>query len=53
MRLFRPSDHRILLVDQDPEILRLLGASLRNEGYRVLEADTVARALAIANEWLP
>jgi len=53
MRLFRPSDHRILLVDQDPEILRLLGASLRNEGYRVLEADTVARALAIANEWMP
>ena len=37
----------ILIVDDDPTLLRLLGMLLRQEGYRVLAADSAERALAL------
>jgi len=37
----------ILIVDDDPTLLRLLGILLREEGYRVVAADSGERALAL------
>jgi CheY-like chemotaxis protein len=37
----------ILLVDDDPSVRRSLGRLLRATGYDVLDADTMAQALAI------
>jgi two-component system response regulator GlrR len=37
----------ILIVDDDPTLLRLLGILLREEGFRVLSADSAERALAL------
>lgn len=37
----------ILIVDDDPTLLRLLGMLLRQEGYRVLAVDSAERALAL------
>jgi len=37
----------ILIVDDDPTLLRLLGILLREEGYRVIAADSGERALAL------
>jgi len=37
----------VLIVDDDPTLLRLLGILLREEGYRVLSADGAERALAL------
>ena len=31
---------RILIVDDDPALLRLLSLRLRHEGHEVIEADT-------------
>jgi len=39
---------RILIVDDDPVLLRLLGMRLTAEGYRVTEAESGERALALA-----
>src|SRR5688572_11209885 len=42
----------ILLVDDDPEIRQLIGAFLRNHGFRIAEAGGGAEMdRAIANEW--
>lgn len=37
----------ILIVDDDPTLLRLLGIVLREEGYSVLSADSAEKALAM------
>ena len=37
----------ILIVDDDPTLLKLLGILLREEGYRVLAADSGEQALAL------
>ncbi len=37
----------ILIVDDDPTLLRLLGMLLRQEGFRVVAADGAERALAL------
>jgi two-component system response regulator GlrR len=42
-----PSAATILIVDDDPTLLRLLGILLREEGFRVLAADGGAQALAL------
>lgn len=44
---------RILLVDDDTQMLRLIGHHLRREGYEVLTADSSAEGLAIALEHTP
>jgi two-component system response regulator GlrR len=38
---------KILIVDDDPTLLRLLGLLLRQEGHEVVAADSGARALAL------
>jgi len=40
-------DATVLIVDDDPTLLRLLGILLREEGYRVVAADSGERALAL------
>jgi two-component system, NtrC family, response regulator GlrR len=43
---------KILIVDDDPTLLRLLGLLLRQEGHEVVAADSGARALALLQtEW--
>jgi two-component system response regulator GlrR len=43
----RPAASTILIVDDDPTLLRLLGILLREEGFRVLAADSAEQALAL------
>jgi PAS domain S-box-containing protein len=43
-------DETILLVEDEPAILNMAALMLRKQGYTVLTADTVARALAVAGE---
>lgn len=38
---------RILIVDDDPQLLRLLGLRLRSEGFDVVEAPSGAKALSL------
>ena len=44
---------RVLVVDDDPAILRLLHLNLELEGYDVLVAEDGRRAIALAREHLP
>src|SRR6188474_2278751 len=44
---------RILIVDDDPTLLRLLALRLVNEGHEVLEAASGAAALAVLDQGLP
>lgn len=48
-----PSDRRVLVIDDDPVILRAYGQRLRAEGYEVGTASDGASAVAIAvqQEW--
>ena len=41
---------RVLLVDDEPNLLRLLGAVLRSGGFQVTAATSSAAALALADE---
>jgi two-component system response regulator GlrR len=43
----------VLIVDDDPTLLRLLGILLREEGYRVAAADSGERALALLHAERP
>ncbi len=45
--------YRILLVDDEEDILEVLSFNLRQEGYRVWEADTGEEALRLAPEIVP
>ena len=42
-----------MIVDDDPNARDLLAATVRKEGYRVLEALDGETALALAREWHP
>ena len=44
---------RVLLVDDDSQMLRLIGHHLRREGYEVLTAETSKEGLALALEHHP
>ncbi len=44
---------RILLVDDEPDILEILEYNLTNEGYKVTKAKNGVEALKKANEWEP
>jgi CheY-like chemotaxis protein len=46
-------DRRILVVEDDPDIRRLLVDVLVDEGHEVSEAESGAEALALLQEWLP
>jgi two-component system alkaline phosphatase synthesis response regulator PhoP len=46
-------DHKILLVDDEPDILDFLGYNLRKEGYEVFTATNGSEAIGIAKKELP
>jgi signal transduction histidine kinase/DNA-binding response OmpR family regulator len=43
----------VMIVDDDPNARDLLAATVRREGYRVIEATDGAAALALARQWHP
>jgi signal transduction histidine kinase/CheY-like chemotaxis protein len=43
----------VMIVDDDPNARDLLSATVRREGYRVVEATDGTSALALAREWHP
>jgi two-component system alkaline phosphatase synthesis response regulator PhoP len=45
--------HKILLVDDEPDILDFLGYNLKKEGYEVFTASNGIEAIAIAKKELP
>ena len=47
------SEGKILLVDDDPGLLRLLSIRLRAEGYEVEAFESAHKALAILNRFSP
>jgi two-component system response regulator GlrR len=47
------SEGKILLVDDDPGLLRLLSIRLRAEGYEVEAVESAQKALAILNRFSP
>ena len=47
------SRYKILLVDDEPDILEFLGYNLRKEGYEVFTAEDGVQALKIAKKELP
>jgi two-component system response regulator GlrR len=48
-----PSNGKILLVDDDPGLLRLLSIRLRAEGYDVEAVESAHKALSILNRFSP
>ena len=49
----KKSNIKILLVDDEPDILEIVGYNLEAEGYVVLKAENGIEALAIAKKQLP
>jgi two-component system, OmpR family, alkaline phosphatase synthesis response regulator PhoP len=47
------SAHKILLVDDEPDILEFLSYNLRKEGYAVITAANGSDALAVASKEIP
>jgi two-component system, OmpR family, alkaline phosphatase synthesis response regulator PhoP len=47
------TEHKILLVDDEPDILEFLSYNLKKEGYRVYTADNGAKAVEIAKKKNP
>jgi two-component system alkaline phosphatase synthesis response regulator PhoP len=45
--------HKILLVDDEPDILEFLGYNLRKEGYNVFTATNGTEAISIAKKEIP
>ena len=45
--------HRVLIVDDEPDILDLLDYNLSKEGYRVKTASNGKKAVALAGKFLP
>src|SRR5690606_27315396 len=49
----KKKDIRILLVDDEPDILEIVGYNLSQEGYQILTASNGKEAVAIAKRELP
>ena len=49
----KKTDIKILLVDDEPDILEIVGFNLRNEGYQIFIATNGVNALNVAQEILP
>ncbi|MFD1292975.1 response regulator transcription factor [Lutibacter holmesii] len=47
------SDIKILLVDDEPDILEIVGYNLKNEGYKIFTAKNGVEALKIAEDEIP
>ena len=48
-----PNPHRVLVVDDDPDIIELLQYNLEKEGYEVRSAPDGWKALEVARAYLP
>jgi len=46
-------DIKILLVDDEPDVLEIVGYNLENEGYQILKAKNGLKAIEIAKKSLP
>lgn len=46
-------DKEVLIIDDEPQIRKLLGISLRSEGYHIINASSAREGLSIANDRLP
>ena len=49
----KKSDIKILLVDDEPDILEIVGYNLKNEGYEVFTAENGQEAIKVAKKKLP
>ncbi|MCH2490362.1 MAG: response regulator transcription factor [Flavobacteriales bacterium] len=49
----KKKDTKILLVDDEPDILEIVGYNLTSEGYRVITAENGKEAIAMAKKHLP
>lgn len=49
----KKKDIRILLVDDEPDILEIVGYNLSSEGYEVITANNGVKAVAAAKKYLP
>lgn len=47
------NDIKILLVDDEPDILEIIGYNLKNEGYQVFTANNGEEALKVAKKQIP
>jgi two-component system alkaline phosphatase synthesis response regulator PhoP len=47
------NDIKILLVDDEPDILEIVGYNLKNEGYEVFTAENGLEAIKVAKKQLP
>src|SRR5690554_2000312 len=52
-QIMKKKDIKILLVDDDTDILEIVGFNLEAEGYRIFKAHNGKEALAIAKKELP
>ncbi|MGI4743529.1 MAG: response regulator [Janthinobacterium lividum] len=49
----KPTTYKILVVDDDPDIVELLEFNLKKEGYLTASAGDGRRALAVAQDFIP
>ena len=49
----KKSDIKILLVDDEPDILEIVGYNLKNEGYQVFTAKNGADGVKVARKVIP
>ena len=49
----KKKDIQILLVDDEPDILEIVGYNLSSEGYQVITADNGAKAVKLAQKHKP
>jgi len=49
----KKSEIKILLVDDEPDILEIVGYNLKNEGYQIYKAKNGIKALELAKKHLP
>ncbi|NVK51794.1 MAG: response regulator transcription factor [Flavobacteriaceae bacterium] len=49
----KKSDIKILLVDDEPDILEIVGYNLKNEGYQVFKASNGVEGIKVAKKTIP
>ena len=49
----KKSKIKILLVDDEPDILEILSFNLSNEGYQIYTAENGKEALKVADQYMP
>ncbi|MBL4662498.1 MAG: response regulator, partial [Flavobacteriaceae bacterium] len=49
----KKKDTKILLVDDEPDILEIIGYNLSAEGYQIFKAENGAKAITMAKKHQP